>query len=180
MSQIAPRLAHDLGPLILLATEDTLSLILETLGVLMDVEKGAWVDSTLAVSLATAFLDVWRKNLKGNLHHMKLFYIPNISADHIMMSILETNFQTLVSVQSAGVYEAVLNASLPPLCQALSTTSPDESWVAGSALDLLASLMSGTSRPGLLPGLFEAIATPLFHSLDSTEDRDVIQVCSDI
>ncbi|KZT44292.1 ARM repeat-containing protein [Sistotremastrum suecicum HHB10207 ss-3] len=159
MSQVAPRLANDLGPLLLVATEDTLSLTLETIGVLLEVDKGAWLDSTLAVSLATAFLDVWRKNLK----------------DHIMMSILESNFLTLVSVSADGVYEAVLNATLPPLCQALLATTADESWVAGSALDLLASLMSSTSRPGLLPGLFEVIATPLFHALDNTEDRDVIQ-----
>lgn len=49
----------------LVTSEDTLSLILETLSVVLEVDQGKWLTSHLASSLATAALDVWTKNNKG-------------------------------------------------------------------------------------------------------------------
>jgi len=66
---IVPRIIRDLGPFLLETSEDTLSLVLETVSVLSGVGKGSWFTSDLALALATALLDVWPKNIKGAFHH---------------------------------------------------------------------------------------------------------------
>lgn len=65
MTSFASRIAQDLGPLLLVASEDTLSLILETLSVVLEVDQGKWLSSELTDSLVSALLDVWGKNNKG-------------------------------------------------------------------------------------------------------------------
>ena len=62
------RIAQDLGPFLLVATEDTLSLVLETMSVVLDVNRGQWLTADLANSLVLAVLEVWAKNNKGNSH----------------------------------------------------------------------------------------------------------------
>jgi importin-9 len=66
---IVPRIVRDLGPFLLETSEDTLSLVLETVSVLAAVGKGSWFTTDLAVALTTALLDVWPKNIKGMFCH---------------------------------------------------------------------------------------------------------------
>jgi hypothetical protein len=61
----APRIAKDLGPFLLATTEDTLSLVLETLSVVVEVGRSTWLTPDLANSLVLAVLEVWTKNNKG-------------------------------------------------------------------------------------------------------------------
>ena len=60
------RIAQDLGPFLLVTTEDTLSLVLETMSVVLDVGSGQWLTTDLANSLVLAVLEVWGKNNKGH------------------------------------------------------------------------------------------------------------------
>lgn len=62
---IAPRIAKDLGPFLLVTSEDTLSLVLETFSSVLDVDKGAWITPDLSEPLVSAILQVWEKNNKG-------------------------------------------------------------------------------------------------------------------
>ena len=62
---VATRIAKDLGPFLLLTTEDTLSLVLETLSSVVNVGKAGWLTSDLAEQLSTAMLEVWVKNNRG-------------------------------------------------------------------------------------------------------------------
>lgn len=63
---VAFRIAKDLGPFLLATTEDTLSLVLETLSSILNVGKGTWITADLAEQLTTAMLQVWSRNNKGN------------------------------------------------------------------------------------------------------------------
>jgi hypothetical protein len=76
LSPFAPRIAQDLGPLLFMASEDTLSLILETLSVVLEVGQGKWLSSELADSLADALLEVWGKNNKGE--HLIFFALYSV------------------------------------------------------------------------------------------------------
>jgi importin-9 len=60
-----PRIAKDLGPFLLSTSDDSLSLVLETLSVIMETNKGIWITVDLAESLVLATLDVWSRNNKG-------------------------------------------------------------------------------------------------------------------
>lgn len=48
-----------------MTSDDTLTLVLETLSVILEVEKGSWITADLASSLLVALFDVWEKNNKG-------------------------------------------------------------------------------------------------------------------
>lgn len=61
---LAPRVLTVLGPF-LSASEDTLSLVTETIVAVLSVDNGKWVTPELASMLANALLDVWVKNVKG-------------------------------------------------------------------------------------------------------------------
>jgi importin-9 len=60
-----PRAAKDLGPFLMITTDDTLSLVLETLSVVLDVNKGIWLSSELANAIIVATLEVWTTHNKG-------------------------------------------------------------------------------------------------------------------
>lgn len=64
LGPLAPRIAKDLGPFLLVTSEDTLTLVLEALSVVVEIE-GDWMTAQLAGDLVTAVLDVWTKNMKG-------------------------------------------------------------------------------------------------------------------
>jgi hypothetical protein len=64
LGPLAPRIAKDLGPFLLITSEDTLSLVLEALSVVVEIE-GDWMTPQLAGDIVTAVLDVWTKNVKG-------------------------------------------------------------------------------------------------------------------
>ncbi|KAG5644159.1 hypothetical protein DXG03_009054 [Asterophora parasitica] len=153
----APRIAKDLGPFLFVTSEDALSLVLETLSVVLEVEKGSWITAELAESVVVALLEVWSKNNK----------------DHIVLSILTDVLARLAG--SPNIYETVVKNALPPLTNAIAAAKADESWVVGSAIDLIISLIKGAPESGLGEGFFALLAPNLFKYLNETEDRDVIQ-----
>ena len=65
LTPFVPRITKDLGPFLLETTEDTLSLVLETLSVVVEVNSSKWMTQDLANSLVVAVLEVWTKNNKG-------------------------------------------------------------------------------------------------------------------
>ena len=64
LEPLASRIAKDLGPFLLVTSDDTLSLVLEALSVVVEIE-GDWMTPELAGDLVAAVLDVWTKNVKG-------------------------------------------------------------------------------------------------------------------
>ncbi|KAI6012635.1 armadillo-type protein [Pisolithus orientalis] len=160
----APRITQDLGPFLLVTTEDTLSLVLEAMSVVLDVDKGSWLSQDLANSLVIAVLEVWAKNNK----------------DPIFLSIFTEILESLAASRANGVYETVVKQALPTLCTAIANAKPDEPWIAGSAIDLVSSLVRGGPEGGLGEGFFAHLAPSLFNCLEHAEDRDVLQDCSQI
>jgi len=65
MVAFVPRIAKDLAPFMFLTSDDTLSLVLETVSVIVSMQKASWVTVELANSLVLAVLEVWHKNNKG-------------------------------------------------------------------------------------------------------------------
>ncbi|KAF9011181.1 armadillo-type protein [Cyathus striatus] len=155
----APRIAKDLGPFLHVASEDTLSLVLETISVVVEIDQGKWVTPDLAGSLVLAILDVWSKNIK----------------DPIFLSILSDILASLAGSKASGMYESVVKQALPVLNNAIASAKPSESWISGSAIDLISSLVRGCPESGLGEGFFGLIAPNLFKSLLESEDRDVLQ-----
>jgi len=51
-------------------SDDTLSLVLETLSVVVEIDESKWITSELAHSLVVAMLEVWMKNVKGKPGHL--------------------------------------------------------------------------------------------------------------
>ncbi|KAG2743701.1 ARM repeat-containing protein [Suillus brevipes Sb2] len=153
------RIAQDLGPFLLVTTEDTLSLVLETMSVVLDVNRGQWLTTDLSNSLVLAVLEVWAKNNK----------------DPIFLSIFTEIFTSLASSTGTGVYETVVKQALPTLCTAIASSKPREAWIAGSAIDLISSLVRGAPEGGLGDGFFALLAPSLFSCLSEAEDRDVLQ-----
>ncbi|KAG2358745.1 ARM repeat-containing protein [Suillus spraguei] len=153
------RIAQDLGPFLLITTEDTLSLVLETMSVVLDVNRGQWLTTDLSNSLVLAVLEVWAKNNK----------------DPIFLSIFTEIFTSLASSTGTGVYETVVKQALPTLCTAIASSKPQEAWIAGSAIDLISSLVRGAPEGGLGDGFFALLAPSLFSCLSEAEDRDVLQ-----
>lgn len=99
------------------------------------------------------------------------------SLDPIFISLISGILETIAHFPSPGVYEALIKAALPALCQALGSSGPDASWITSSALDLLTGMIRGVdNEKGLGDGFFAAIASPLFKCLREAEDRDVLQV----
>ncbi|KAI9459661.1 ARM repeat-containing protein [Lactarius psammicola] len=158
-SAIIPRITRDLGPFLLETSEDTLSLVLETISVLCEAGDGSWFTTDLAGALTTALLDVWPKNIK----------------DPIFLSILNDVFHSIASAKVPGVYETCVKQALPRLTASIGTANANESWVASSALELIGSVARGAPETGLGEGFFAAIAPCVFDCLKIAEDRDVLQ-----
>ncbi|TDL19426.1 ARM repeat-containing protein [Rickenella mellea] len=156
---IAPRIAKDLGPFLMLTSEDTLSLVLDTLSNIVEIDGGKWITPDLAQALVTATLEVWLKNNK----------------DPIFISILTDILSSLASSPGEGVYQIVVTQSLPPLCNAIVNANPNDSWITSSAVDLIGSLVRGAPEAGLGEGFFGTLAPSLFKCLREAEDRDVLQ-----
>ncbi|KAG6872765.1 hypothetical protein C0995_006804 [Termitomyces sp. Mi166 len=66
LAALAPRVTKGLGPFLFITSEDTLSLVLETLSVVLEVEKAKWLTTEMADSLVLALLEVWNKNNKAS------------------------------------------------------------------------------------------------------------------
>ncbi|KAJ6520160.1 armadillo-type protein [Mycena sanguinolenta] len=159
LSPFAPRIAKDLGPFLLVTSDDTLSLVLETLSVIVQVDKGNWLTTELADSLVLAILEVWTKNNK----------------DPIFLSNVDNILTSLASSSADGIYQTVVKQALPNLCQAMTAAPLDESWITSSAIELVSSLATGASEGNLGDGFFALLAPSLFKCLAVAEDRDVIQ-----
>ncbi|KIM88892.1 hypothetical protein PILCRDRAFT_244255 [Piloderma croceum F 1598] len=159
LTPFVPRIAKDLGPFLLATTEDTLSLVLETLSVVVEVDESKWLTPELANSLVLAVLEVWTKNNK----------------DPIFLSIFTDIFTALASSPAQNVYETVVKQALPTLCTSIGSAKPEESWIAGSAIDLVSSLVKGAPESGLGDGFFALLAPNLFVCLKQAEDRDILQ-----
>ncbi|PPQ86958.1 hypothetical protein CVT25_009780 [Psilocybe cyanescens] len=155
----APQIARDLGPFLLIASEDTLSLILETLSVVIEIDQGKWLTPELTEYLVSATLEVWSKNSK----------------DPIFISILTDILASLTSSPAQGIYETAVKKSLPVLSVSISSAKKEESWVASSAIDLVSSLVKGAPASGLGDGFFHLLGPSLFACLNVAEDRDVLQ-----
>lgn len=93
------RIAQDLGPFLLVTTEDTLSLVLETMSVVLDVDKGQWLTTDLANSLVLAVLEVWAKNNKG----CPYIYLPFNELNKCNRSNFLVNFHGHIRV--AGLFD---------------------------------------------------------------------------
>ena len=73
LTPFAARISQDLVPLLVVASDDTLSLVLETLSVVLEVDQGQWLTPELVQSLVSAVLEVWSKNNKGQTFGMFKF-----------------------------------------------------------------------------------------------------------
>ena len=62
---LAPRIARDLTPFLPEATEESLTLIVEALLSVIDMDESAWLTPELTAPLVLAMMDVWVKNVKG-------------------------------------------------------------------------------------------------------------------
>ena len=156
----APRIAKDIGPFLPVTSEDTLTLVLETLAVVVQIDDGKWITEDLARALVVAILDVWMKNNK----------------DPIFISIMTDVVESLASSPAPGVYPAVVQQALPPLSNAISTYTTNDSGIAAAAIDLVNSIVEGAPDAGLGDGFIAMLAPSLFGCLASAEDRDAIQV----
>ncbi len=96
--------------------------------------------------------------------------------DPIFISILVDIFENLASSPKEGIYETVVKQSLPILSNAIISAKKDESWIAGSAIDLVSSLVQGAAASRLGEGFFGLLGPNLFSCLATAEDRDVLQV----
>ncbi|OBZ68625.1 Importin-9 [Grifola frondosa] len=148
---LAPRLARDIGPFLLVTSEDTLSLVLETCRLFVEIDDGKWMTETLATSLVVAILEVWMRNNKVNI------------------------LASLAASSAPGIYATVVNQALPSLCNAIASSTATDSWISGAAIDLASSLVRGAPEVGLGDGFFSALGPSLFACLRVAEDRDVIQ-----
>lgn len=107
--------------------------------------------------------------LSPNASHLALL-------DPIFISILTDIFENLASSPQEGIYETVVKQALPILSNAIMSAKKEESWIAGSAIDLVSSLVQGAPENRLGDGFFQLLAPSLFACLTTAEDRDVLQV----
>src|SRR6266498_3234129 len=84
ISPFASRITHDLGPFLLSASEDTLSLVLETIAVVLEVDEGKWLTVDLAASLVNAALQVWNGNNKGEFLHYPTPFSTNLPFSFVL------------------------------------------------------------------------------------------------
>ncbi|KAI0319475.1 armadillo-type protein [Amylostereum chailletii] len=159
LATVAPRITRDLGPFLLQTTDDTLTLVLETLSEVVEVDDGNWLTVDLTNDLVAALLEVWTKNIK----------------DPIFLSILTDLFSSIASSSTPGVYQATVKQALPRLTEAIGRVALDQSWVASSAIELVSSLVQGAPESGPGEGFFATVAPNLFSCLKVAEDRDVLQ-----
>jgi len=160
-----------------MTSDDTLSLVLETLSVVVQVDKGSWITTELANSLTLAVLEVWNKNNKGIIPRIFFWkYCTYCMSDPIFLSILTDILESLASSPTSGIYETVVKQALPVLSNAIVAAKPEESWIAGSGIELVSSLVRGSPPSGLGEGFFALLAPNLFRCLAEAEDRDVLQV----
>ncbi|KAF8314424.1 ARM repeat-containing protein [Clavulina sp. PMI_390] len=156
----APRILGDLVPFLGSTTEDTLSLIVETVTATVQINKGSWLTAEGSSALARAIIvDAWQKN----------------SEDPILLSALTDLLSAIAASQGPGLFAALVSEAFPPLMQVMTQHAADEeSWLVSSALDLIVGVLEGAQKGGLGDGFVAALAPTLFDCLAKTKDRDVI------
>jgi len=97
-------------------------------------------------------------------------------ADPIFISILTDILASLASSPTPGIYQTIVKKALPILTLAIQSAKKEESWIAGSAIELATSLVKGAPETGLGEGFFQLLGPNLFSCLSGAEDRDVLQV----
>ena len=97
-------------------------------------------------------------------------------SDPIFLSLFTDIFTSLASSSASNVYETVVKQALPSLSTSIGSAKPDDSWITGSAIELVTSLVKGAPEIGLGDGFFALLAPNLFECLKHAEDRDVLQV----
>ncbi|KAI0756104.1 ARM repeat-containing protein [Daedaleopsis nitida] len=155
----AARIAKDIGPFLPATSEDTLTLVLETLSVVVQIDGGKWLTEDLARALVAAILQVWTKN----------------SRDPIFNAIMADVLASLASSPAAGIYPAVIQQALPALAHAIATYTANDSYVAAAGLELTNGLIEGAPETGLGDGFLALLLPSLFACLRTAEDRDAIQ-----
>ncbi|OCH92992.1 ARM repeat-containing protein [Obba rivulosa] len=153
------RIANDLGPFLLQTTEDLLGLVLETLISIVSIESGKWLNIELAGALTVSLLEVWMKNNK----------------DPIIISNLTVILEHLAGAEAPGIYENVIKLALPPLSNAILSSTEYDAWISGTAIEVVNGIVQGAPNTGLGAGFFDVIGPSLFEALRKVEDRDVIQ-----
>ncbi|PCH34394.1 ARM repeat-containing protein [Wolfiporia cocos MD-104 SS10] len=159
LEPVAPRICQAIGPFLSLTTDYTLQLVLDALSVIVEIDGGKWMTPDLAGLLVHSVLDVWVK------HHK----------DPLFISLLTDILASLAGSSAPGVYEHVVKESLPMLCAAIKRSTAEEPWIAGAAIDLMSSLMRGAPQAGLGSGFVALCAPDLFQTMQTVEDREVIQ-----
>jgi hypothetical protein len=102
--------------------------------------------------------------------------IWSLGPDIILVSAVSDFFETLASSPSPAVSQVLASDSIPRLAGAmLDIDRDDTSAMAASAVSILDSLLDG-QRFGLGDAAFAAFAPGLFHLLDKSKDRDILQV----
>lgn len=179
MVNLAPRIIRDLGPLLTTTTEDTLTLVLETISVVVEVGEGKWLDPELARLLSQAALDIWTRNIKGQLgiRTFRSIHVFICAPDPILLSVLE-DLLTELADSNTPVYEAVVTQCLPALCDALARPNSEQPFIANSAIDLISALAQGARRGALGDGFFAAFAPQIFALLRDSQDSGLFEVCS--
>lgn len=116
---MAPRIAKDIGPFLPVTSEDTLTLVLETLAVVVQIDEGKWITEDLARSIVVAVLDVWMKNNKG----LPIFF-PAYAQYSTCMRILHFRSHLhLYSHRRAGVTRLLTRTWNIPDCRAAGAAS---------------------------------------------------------
>ncbi|KAH9923163.1 armadillo-type protein [Epithele typhae] len=173
---MAARIAKDIGPFLAVTSEDTLTLVLETLAVVVQIDDGKWITKDLAQALVAAVLDVWMKNNKGKSRRaLAKNGTLMFQLDPIFVSILTDVLGSLASSPAPGIYQTVVQQALPALCNAIASSATENSWISSAAIELITSLVEGASDGALGEGFFATLAPSLFGCLAATEDRDCIQ-----
>jgi importin-9 len=91
-------------------------------------------------------------------------------------SVLSDVLRYLAGSKNPGVYEIVVQQALPTLANATASVSDDQSWIAETALELVAGIVAAAQPGNLGGGFFAALAPSLFDRLKATQDRDTLQV----
>ena len=64
-----------------------------------------------------------------------------------------------------GIYEAIVKQALPALSNVITAAKPEESWVAGSGIELVSSLVRGSPASGLGEEFFILLIPKPFQML---------------
>jgi hypothetical protein len=156
---LTPRIISNLGPLILVTTEDTLILVLDALNVVLELDHGSWLTPELTVPIATALLEIWVKNAR----------------DPILFSSLTDLIANLASAKAPGAYQTIASQALPNVIAALTQAQaqPKEGWLPSSAIEIVTNVVRGTPEGAIGENFFATLAPSLFGILRVTEDREV-------